>query len=231
MSYNAPSAASADGWIAHSRAKAKNAPMRFKLEQLVRFYRRQCMRFNEVLWWFRYRTTHRYHKIWTGLTPGYRDPRTVLLHASFQILVDFVEIEKASKHWACGGWKEVSRWGRFKNHFTKRNPVRGIDYLNWEITLIDEMPSQAEAARRILTLYNWWTKIRPTRKEIKSTHYKIREKGFLYSFSTEFKEKYPELDKELNQIHKMNWRLEGVHDMIDGIMLKQLADVRLCLWT
>lgn len=63
------------------------------------------------------------------LPKGYCDPRELLLHASFQCLVDFIEKENA----------EIVDWNDNKE--------------------------LRKAWKEIQSLYNWWTKERPNRKD------------------------------------------------------------------
>lgn len=61
----------------------------------------------DPVWWLRYRTTHRYHVVQTGLAPDYHDSVERMLYACFRLLVDFVEKE-------CGGVRGLERqakWG------------------------------------------------------------------------------------------------------------------------
>ncbi len=117
----------------------------------------------DIVDWIRYRTTRRYHIVDTKLEPGYHELDTKILHANFEMLVDFVEIEKA---WL-NIWSDRSKYNNlswFTRKFKKfRSPEDGIDYLNWEITETHE--AQAKSAQEVLELYFWWKKIRPERKD------------------------------------------------------------------
>jgi hypothetical protein len=63
------------------------------------FWCRNPMRvLHDLIWWTKHRTTNRYHVIKTGLKPGWWDVDTRLLHASFTLLENFVELEKPFKH-------------------------------------------------------------------------------------------------------------------------------------
>lgn len=116
-----------------------------------------------IVHWVQYRTTNKFHIIDTKLKPGYHELDTKILHANFEMLVDFVEIEKA---WL-NTWSDRSKYNNlswFTRKFKKfRSPEDGIEYLNWEIAVTNE--SQAKSAKEILELYFWWKKIRPERKD------------------------------------------------------------------
>ena len=71
----------------------------------------------------------RYLKIHT-LEKGWCDKDYIMLHAVFQLLVDFVEKEK---------------------------PAKMIDW-NWDAT-------HRKAWKEIMSLYKWWKKERPARKD------------------------------------------------------------------
>jgi len=114
-----------------------------------------------------YRTTRRYHVVDTKLKPRYYDKDTIILHSMFSILVDFVEIEKA---WL-NTWYNENKYKKlpwFKRKFGGfRSPEDGLAYLTWEIEQSNkvEFLSQAEAAKEIFELYDWWKNIRPNRKD------------------------------------------------------------------
>jgi hypothetical protein len=85
-------------------------------------------------------------------------------------LVDFVEIDKALENvrWdveARAKYRSPSwlfSWPRFRGW---RNPEAGLDYLDWEIGLGEEMSHQSEAARELKEIYLWWKHQRPQRPD------------------------------------------------------------------
>jgi hypothetical protein len=44
-----------------------------------------------IIWFIKYRTTHKYHIVKTGLKPNYYDMDTRMLHVNFNLLKEFVE--------------------------------------------------------------------------------------------------------------------------------------------
>jgi hypothetical protein len=105
-----------------------------------------------------YRFINRYHILDTGLGPGYWDGDSRLLHGAFNLLVDFVEVDKA---WMNSIWNTETQhkipwycrtWIRFKKY---RSAESSIEYLKWEMTLTDSL-HQKHAAEEIWILYNWW---------------------------------------------------------------------------
>lgn len=115
---------------------------------------------NKARWWIRYRTWDKYHVIKTGLPPGYRDKDTILLYASFNLLVDFVEQECAWMSWCCSDIYQAEKpWYYPAQMWVKKNRQRlGIAHLNWECSIGNEpgCEKQALAAKEIKKLYLWW---------------------------------------------------------------------------
>jgi len=184
----------------------KERPIHFFFHRILpRKYRIIKRYFNDFYWEIRWRTTNRYNvvKIPT-LKPGYYDKDRILLHASFALLVDFVEHEKACmQSWLCNEKK------------TKQNAVElGLKYLDWEIGLkygpddftpeddpnYGQPTPQSKNSLEIKALYLWWKS------------YLIREKEFYENYDYTFEE-------ELNFYHEADE------------MLARLAKVRGSLWT
>jgi len=74
---------------------------------------------------------------------GYRDKDTVLLHAAFQVLSDFIELEQP-------GMVQPLKKGEKESFKGERENRR-----SWHLALME-----------MKTLYKWWTKERPARKAI-----------------------------------------------------------------
>jgi len=73
------------------------------------FFRQRILKpkylFRDVWWWILHRTFKRFNKVeLRSLKPGYYDSDDRMLHACFQLLVDFVEKEKPFEWW---GWDQV----------------------------------------------------------------------------------------------------------------------------
>ena len=111
------------------------------------------------------------------MSPGYADMDTRMLHGMFNMLVDFVEIEKAwryvvfdkEEYKKCKHPWWSKSWTRFKAF---RDIDAGIAYLKWEMTLdsptlstFDRNPAQASVAQEIWELYHWWKYVRPLRED------------------------------------------------------------------
>ena len=179
MEYDRPTVAlSPGGWAKVDRDFRKNAPIRY---YIVNTFPQTYIwpikwKIRSVREFFRYRfiPRHRYHKVDTGLKPDYYDSDSRMFHASFNLLVDFVEIELAWHHMWCdpdgAGRKRPGRLASMLGR--QRFPDTGISHLEWEISLGDpkltvneRSPRQAEAAIEKLSLYLWY-KDRPNRKQL-----------------------------------------------------------------
>ena len=189
----------------------------------------------------RYRIFAPMHIIKTGLEPGYWDMDSRLMHGVFNMLVDFVEIEKAWMNvvfneesrkkfkcpWYCRGW---TRW------LTWRCPEAGLEHLRWEATLdSDNLPlehrcdQQAVSAREIMDIYDWWKNRRPTRKDSMeisgwSDWCEIHSFGSIAGQSDKDKDRVKEM---LDKMHK----IEAQYDEEDELMLTRLIKIRKHLWT
>lgn len=151
------------------------------------------------------RFVHKMHYVPTKLEPGtYYDADTRLFHGAFELLVDFIEIEKAwmlmvfdekGEQWTKYGYP---RWYRFRLlRWTRkfRSPEAGLAHIEWEMSLDNDgpegCPHQAAAAREQLALYKWWKNERPARVE----SYDMKE--LTYEQRHEVEEKYQREDEEM----------------------------------
>ena len=116
---------------------------------------------HDPIYAIKYRTTHKYNVLDTGLEPSYYDLDTRILHGLFNELVNFVECEKA---WINVVWgKEPGKRGLFERF---RSPELGVQYLQSEIDLEgDENKTNAEIAKETLALYKWWKEVYLTRPD------------------------------------------------------------------
>lgn len=116
---------------------------RFEIKWL---WKRLCWQTGELYWKIRHRTVNRFHVVDTGLKPDYYDKDIILLHACFNLLVDFVEVECAAVQGA-----------------TKLpNPEEGVKRLQEKAKFLWW---QGKSAQEALCLYYWWKNIRPMRNE------------------------------------------------------------------
>lgn len=176
----------------------------------------------------------RLHYLPTRLTPGeYYDFDARLLHGIFEGLVDFVEIEKAHMEWTFN--EKVIKPKRYFHHFfrwkSKRSAEAGLKYLQWETTLVNDnnQPTQqANAAKEIIELYNWWKNVRPSRPdpyEVSglAAHYAETKQLLSFNYSPEQREKYLKMLQTCNTI-------EQQYEQEDEEMLIRLIKIRRHLW-
>ena len=177
------------------KINAKNkSPVRFwiaeegldRIQNFVNFIPDQL---NSVRYYINNRWVSRSHALTAhprNIKPGtWCDVGNRFLPCLFNELVDFVEIEQAWHHcvfseedrkkynvpWWRSGWLRWRTW---------RCPEAGIAYLMWAGNLkwtkeegfeendphIGQLTPQAIAAREILELYTWWTKVYPLRPDV-----------------------------------------------------------------
>jgi hypothetical protein len=163
-----------------------------------------------------------------------------MLYGVFQLLEDFIEIEKAQMQYYFIEEDKMSWWKRKFSRF-KRSRELGFKYLDWEITLVgeDKCPDQAEAAKEQKELYIWWKDIRPNRIDpidIKG------ENGYSWSdYCRLIRQRYPEdfwhdekteeEEKISSSTLKISREYEEKYDKEDEEMLIRLIKIRQTLWT
>lgn len=167
----------------------------------------------------------------------------------FNELVDFVEIQLASRHidWADKEEKEKyqktcksARWLRRRSW---RCPQAGLDNLNWQSSLrFDEewmskddprfsKPTlQAETAMEIIALYKWWTETRPKRPDpmnesgwsaiCERRHETHKYDGFMWEDYSANEKQESKLALELCQ------KIEDAYEKEDEVMMIRLIKVR-----
>lgn len=237
MNYNPPCALEIDHWESFNNEYKKNASIRyFIMNTLPHSIACRPLRkwLDKLKDYIRYRTYNRYHIVDTGLSPGYYEISEKLLHASFNLLKDFVEKEKAWME----SYEQLGYVARipFYYELLYRNSAAGIKYLEWESTLDDPLlanyqqaPQQAIAAREILALYTWWTETRPARITNEPPLYDFQgcDLGPLNSRFNHDAEDYKKFIEwwEWHDASVEQWRQE------DDKMLTRLGLIRHSLWT
>ena len=214
-----------------------------KFEDFVKFFTRPV---NELRYAIRMRIFDRYHIINTGLKPGYADCDTRMIHGMFNMLVDFVELEKAWMHMVFD--KDARKtykspwWSlgmtRFKSF---RSPDAGVAHLNWEMTLdspdldVDQQDlTQASTAREVYALYNWWKNIRPNRPDphVESgwvIYIEMMEQRGKNMFNN--LDETPEERQQCTDILERSREIETSYETEDDEMLIRLVKIRKYLWT
>ena len=180
--------------------------------------------------WIAFRTYDKYHVVKTDLEPGYYDIDTRILHSNFSLLVDFVEIEKASLQYFFASYEEAKNNSRVSfNKLTKEQKKElGLQYLNWEIENDEEFfPKQQKvSAKEIKNLYLWWTEVRPSRID---PYDKYEEE--LDELSGSLNNMPEKNKKKLINLYKKIGKLEDQYEKEDDAMLIRLMNVRRNLWT
>lgn len=227
------------------------------LDKLQNAFMLPVDKFDDIRVYCRNRFVTKTHYARTNLKPGkWHETETRLLHSSFELLVDFIEVEKASqglwnnpdkRPW----WKKISltNWGEF------RSRELGLQYLEWEMSLkFDEdmgvesgdelyaLPTpQAESAYEQKLLYIWWKDIRPARPDPYdasgyNTYFDhMREKAAASGIDEMTAlfggEHTPEEDEMQRIASKTCDEIEKQYEDEDTRMLKKLIDIRRHLWT
>lgn len=245
MSYNPPGALSGTGWRLFNEEFSKKAPVRFYIKT---HFKKQFVwpitrRYERISQWIRYRTSDKYHIVNTGLTPGYYSNDDIILHANFNILKTFVEVELSRfSCWSSKSNKKVSWWKKYIPFYYKFFPIKynieySVKHLEWAATLDDPALSvyersdeQAHAARETLELYNWWVNTRPARKEHEYVSYSDQGLGSLSVLDDEFDREAPDYKahvaaSNLSTKQEADWAAE------DDQMLARLIKIRKHLWT
>lgn len=240
MKFNPPSALPMGEWGKFKDKFQTEAPIRYFLAETVPdFFMPVKWKIQNIMDWIRYRIV-RYHIVDTGLKPDYYECDTLILHSSFNLLKDFVEVQKGWMYYWCHddeiklSWKE--RFIPFYRRLFYRRPDLGIKYLEWETTLdgedrkpSDRNPDQAEKARKILELYRWWVDVRPKRKDIDFPEYD--DQGmYMGCLNENFDDSAPDF-KAQRKAWKYQEDMEEKWHEEDEKMLIELIKIRRGLWT
>ncbi len=173
----------------------------------------------------------------TTLPGNWYDADEQLLHANFQILVNFVEVECAwmevafdRKEWSQLPWIQrayLTCGGSF------RSREHGISYLRWESELKDEEgnpPPQADHAKQLYDLYWWWTTARKYRVDPFNTMTVESNLDWWKGTNAEDFRDDPDYVEWMRQSIKAT-ELEDTYYKEDTQKLKNLIDLRDVMWT
>ena len=182
-----PFAGTSEEWNAwENKAKAKKFRYWLAeegLDYLERFVYWPTNRINDIRCYINNRWVTKSHALTSNLKRGsWYDLDTRLLHAVFDELVNFVEIELAWMLVICSEEECKKYKGPWYRTFFRidvwRSPEAGLAYLKWASNLkVDEdwvdkndpnygQPTpQALAAQETLKLYKWWKEERPERPD------------------------------------------------------------------
>lgn len=235
-----PVSATAEDWLKiNTDIKTKNPIVYWIVEELLDTLQNIVLFPADVYDAIRMYINNRYisqtHKIVTRLKPGqWHESDTRILYGLFQVLVDYVEVELSHMYYCCHPiekpWyrRNLFRWNRY------RDAENGLKYLEWEMSLVDESPLQAERAQQVLSLYRWWTETRPQRNDPfiesgLSAFYERQEgEGVMDMLAKTYTE---EQHEQLKAMRELDHALERQYDDEDTAMLIQLINIRHSLWT
>jgi len=244
MGYNPPGSMTSKGWRLFGDEFKRVAPIRywFSREFPHLFVYPVTWKYKRVRDWIRYRTYDKYHVINTGLAPSYYGVDTQMLHANFNMLKDFVEVEQAiCSYWWSDDSKKASWCEKhmpfYRAFYPFRRPDLGIRHFEWASKLDDprlppheQSVAQAVAAREILVLYKWWTEDRPNRKEYDVPDYESQGMGILGCLDDDFDKDAPDYVAHTEAMHK-NSTIEEDWAEEDDAMLIRLMKIRRHLWS
>jgi len=209
-------------WDEWKDKQRKERPYRFWLSDIVLQKLQNILYFpydiyRTVKAYIRNRYFDKTHYLNTGLKPGqYYDLDTRILHALFNELVDFVEIELA----------HLSLWDRNKKYKFKngRCVEAAYDYFDWACNLKSKskLTEQAKASRKIKKIYEWWKNKRPNRKD------PYGEKTFGLDIEDILDNKKA---KEKQKLFEKTYQMELAQENEDTTMMIELINVRHHLWT
>ena len=240
-----PDALSMIGWTNWDKMAKAQHPFRYWLSEITDVKLPVAWRHyvSDNLDWVIHRTYHRYHRLNTGLEPGYSDTAEMLLHTPFTMLVDFIEIEKAHMY----GWsddhdsKQGPKWWQHGPLDNWRSPKMGLEHLYWEIDLVKdeswglkegdaeygESTKQAAMAQEQLDLYIWWKRreirIDPMDTSGLNEWYENNPRTSIF----EINRTSPEYDI----LSKASYKIETAYNDEDEAMLIRLMKIRSSLWT
>ena len=257
-----PSSASLKGWN-DWRKIAKQKKFRYWLveeffDRIQDFIFWPANRLKDIRCYINNRWFIKTHALTSNLKRGgWHEYDTRLLHSVFDGLIDFIEIEKAWKHYICMSKKDRKKYKmplyrKFLHLGKWRCPEAGIDYLNWEATLKNDddwldkndpefgkLTPQALGAIETLKLYTWWKIDRPKRPDPmeasglsayydeKEQEAKAKGEDPLMNMFGENRAKDERAEGLSNACHQMEQKQEDE----DTEMLMRVIKIRHRLWT
>lgn len=229
-----PSVLTMEGWDAYTTAfKAERPIAYFATEFVVDLMYDVARPFAEAR-----RRTHcyfkRYDLIRTGLPKTkYHEIDTLILHGNFSLLADFVEIELASQYCAMLDDLEERKKYNVPRYFfwwtNWRSAEAGIKELELEMEYRNEngLPDmQANAAKEILEIYNWWKNVRPNRPDAYAEYNAYRKE---HPFNGG-----PNTKEECDVISTIMATIDAIEDKYyaeDTEMMTRLINIRNKLWS
>jgi hypothetical protein len=192
---------------------------------------------NDIIHYYRNRYLTKSHTLTSNLSKGcYHELDDRIIFSLFDELVNFVEVEKAYSNYRYNHDRKKTWFDKFR---LLRSPEAGLNYLDWETTLVNDFveptdplyntpTEQAKVAMWVIKAYKWWKYIRPFRPDPHevsgwSAYCDTRP---LLRMSSEPEDR----DKVIAILEEVT-RLENQYNDEDTEMLIQLIKYRNCLWT
>ncbi len=215
--YDVPKYETLEGWrLWKAKTKSAHPIQYFFRETVTSWFNVKAMQLRDIKWAILHRVhpKHRYHVIKPrSLSPGYHDPRSLILYASFDLLSEFAE-------------KQLMGDG-----------VKGTKWLEDDIPQKDSddyehVMAQIETESKIIALRNWWVDYRPHREEIhhisEPTERPAGSRGLMWMFESEFKDT-PEYKAYREYLTKLNEQYDAF-DKEDIDKLRELVELSPHLW-
>lgn len=236
---NWPNSATMEGWAEWHKEAKKRKVAYWMSRKMPAWFRHKASKVRDVKLWFQYRfqNEHAYHLIDTKLGYGYHEIEERMLYGMFNLLVNFVEVEKAQLHYI----------GMDKDDVRPSPKFAGLQHLDWEIELvhdedeciacgtpelINKPTSQAIAAFEIKYLYQWWVDIRPKRpdpwdnEKLSALYPHDDDMDIMEMLGT----KNPKKDKLAKELREQAHEQEMKYQKQDDEMLMRLVEIRHALW-
>lgn len=241
-----PNAATSQGWCEWTKSNEKNIGY-WITEEGLDYLQDFILFIPDVYRHIRIYITNRFidkpHYINTKLEKGHwYEIETRILNGLFEMLVDFVEVEKAHMQQISDYYKENEeknpRLRLFHRRVKFNTPSRedGLKYLDWEIQLGEESSIQADTAKIIKELYLWWkdkrtSRIDPMDESGWSAHRDKEEKSGNGIFGCHSDEKTEAEQEETRIIMDKLHELEKAQEQEDTDMMIKLIEIRKQCWT
>lgn len=166
-----------------------------------------------------------------------------LLYGAFQVLCDFIEIEKASMYVHTADEEERKNIPfKYRSYWFRWRPIRSeeyaLKYLKWESWLdktggnlaysLETSSSQAKDAQESIALYTWWKDRanRPDPHDVSGYDQLLAELS-----SCTDREKMIDIQKRKNEALVKVRDMQERYDKEDETMLLRLIKIRQSLWT
>ncbi len=241
--YDKPSSATSEGWEEWETKLTTEIPFIYwVIDKLFNKIQDILYYPSDIFYHYKQYIVNRYisktHAIVTTLSKGdWHESSELILYGMFQVLVNFVEVEKSNMYYWCHSEERPWYYNKFFKWTRYREPEKGLKYLEWEISLTDESPHQAESAAQVLELYNWWVHIRPNRPDPWKAsgleeYYKSQDDGTRKSVWKMLNHNRDSIEQQrVNDMRHRQEELEQQYVEEDTNMLIRLIKLRDAMWT